>query len=103
MTDTTSKMVVSHILTGEIKEVLSGASFSSWYTCDFIEVGSKASLAKADVLSKRDALLAATDWMALSDVQMTTEMQEYRQALRDLPSQAGFPDNVTWPTLGATA
>ena len=58
----------------------------------------------ADVLvrGERNALLTATDWMALSDVQMTTEMQEYRQALRDIPSQAGFPHNVTWPTLGST-
>ena len=52
---------------------------------------------ESEARAERNALLAATDWMALSDVQMTTEMQEYRQALRDLPAQAGFPDNVTWP------
>jgi len=46
----------------------------------------------------RDSLLAATDWTANSDVTMSDEMRTYRQALRDVPAQAGFPDNVTWPT-----
>ena len=46
----------------------------------------------------RDSLLAATDWTANSDVTMSDAMREYRQALRDVPSQASFPDNVTWPT-----
>ena len=46
----------------------------------------------------RDSLLAATDWTANSDVTMSDAMREYRQALRDVPSQAGFPDSVTWPT-----
>lgn len=45
----------------------------------------------------RDRLLAATDWTANSDVTMSDEMRTYRQALRDVPSQAGFPDDVTWP------
>ncbi len=45
----------------------------------------------------RDSLLAATDWTANSDVTMSDEMRTYRQALRDVPAQAGFPDNVTWP------
>jgi len=45
----------------------------------------------------RDSLLAATDWTANSDVTMSDEMRTYRQALRDVPSQASFPDNVTWP------
>ena len=50
------------------------------------------------VRNKRDQLLAETDWMALSDVTMSTEMQSYRQALRDITGQAGFPYSVTWPT-----
>ena len=46
----------------------------------------------------RDNLLANTDWTANSDVVMSDEMREYRQALRDVPNQAGFPTDVTWPT-----
>jgi hypothetical protein len=54
--------------------------------------------AEAKVRSKREWLLAETDWTALSDNTMTTAMAEYRQALRDVTSQEGFPYDVTWPT-----
>lgn len=53
--------------------------------------------AAAEVREKRNSLIAETDYLALSDNTMTSEMQTYRQALRDIPSQAGFPTNVTWP------
>ncbi len=53
--------------------------------------------AASNVRFQRDDLLRETDWMAGSDVTMSSAWQIYRQALRDLPAQAGFP-NVTWPT-----
>ena len=46
----------------------------------------------------RDELLKATDHYGLSDVSMTEAMTAYRQALRDVPQQAGFPQTITWPT-----
>ena len=52
-----------------------------------------------DARSQRNGLLAETDWMANSDVTMSTEMTIYRQALRDITDQAGFPNTITWPTL----
>jgi hypothetical protein len=48
--------------------------------------------------SSRNALLAETDYLALSDNTMSAEMATYRQALRDITAQAGFPHNVTFPT-----
>ena len=51
----------------------------------------------AEVRKERDAKLAATDWMASSDVTLSTAWREYRQALRDVPSQ--LPNTITWPTL----
>lgn len=50
------------------------------------------------VRKERDAKLAETDWWALSDNTMSQAQIDYRQALRDVPSQAGFPTDVTWPT-----
>ena len=47
--------------------------------------------------NERNVLLAETDWMANSDVTMTDDWKAYRQALRDLPAQSGFPD-VDFPT-----
>ena len=46
----------------------------------------------------RDKLLKETDWWATSDRTMTQAETDYRQALRDVPAQPGFPENITWPT-----
>jgi len=51
-----------------------------------------------DVRNERNQLISETDWMACSDVTMSDEWKTYRQALRDIPAQAGFPNTVTWPT-----
>mgnify|MGYP003628829183 CR=1 FL=1 len=48
------------------------------------------------VRARRDALLAASDSMALAD-RITDEWRTYRQALRDLPAQEFFPETVNWP------
>lgn len=50
--------------------------------------------------SKRDALLAESDWTQLKDVpvEVSEQWQEYRQALRDVPQQEGFPFQVNWPS-----
>jgi hypothetical protein len=45
----------------------------------------------------RDNRLSQTDYLALSDNTLADNMTTYRQALRDVPSQAD-PDNITWPT-----
>ena len=49
--------------------------------------------------SKRDGLLAATDYFALSDVTMNSDMASYRQLLRDITSHANFPnlEDADWP------
>ena len=48
------------------------------------------------VRAQRDELLAASDSMALAD-RITADWTTYRQALRDVPTQSGFPTSVTWP------
>lgn len=48
-------------------------------------------------ITKRADLLAGSDSAALSDRSMSKEMRDYRQALRDITDQAGFPDNIVWP------
>ena len=57
--------------------------------------------AQANLRSKRDALLAATDFYALSDVIMSDDMKTYRQELRDLPEgkdTVAKCDDATFPT-----
>jgi len=53
--------------------------------------------ASANIRSERNRRLASTDWMALKDVNMSQPWADYRQALRNLPQQAGFPYSVKWP------
>ena len=50
------------------------------------------------VRDQRDRLLASTDWWAVADRTMTQAERDYRQALRDITSQEGFPQSITWPT-----
>ena len=50
-----------------------------------------------EVRSQRTALLRTTDWTGLSDVTMSAAWAAYRQELRDIPEQEGFPNTVVWP------
>ena len=52
---------------------------------------------ETSIRNDRDRRIALTDWTASTDVTMTAEMTTYRQALRDVPAQAGFPNTITWP------
>ena len=57
--------------------------------------------ALADLRSKRNRLLAETDFYGNSDVTMSDDMKTYRQALRDLPDGKDTVEkceNATWPT-----
>jgi hypothetical protein len=54
------------------------------------------------VREDRDYALSKCDWTQAQDAPLTAEQKAewvtYRQALRDIPSQEGFPWNVIWPT-----
>ena len=54
-------------------------------------------LAILNVRRKRNRLLSDTDFLALSDGVLTEEWAAYRQALREVPQQTGFPFEVVWP------
>lgn len=57
----------------------------------------------ADAKSKRDALLADTDWYVVRQAEtgkpVPTDVLAYRQELRDIDQQPGWPTEVNWPTL----
>ena len=53
---------------------------------------------KQQVRMERDILLAASDWTQVADAPVDREAWAvYRQALRDIPKQEGFPTDVAWP------
>lgn len=52
----------------------------------------------AQARSKRDALLRSTDWTQVPDAPVNQQdWATYRQALRDITLQDGFPENINWP------
>ncbi len=80
--------------TDQVGQPLYGSEWEVAHTVQNMEQA----VAEANVRAKRDGLLSDTDWMALSDVTMSDSITAYRQALRDIPDQAGFPFSVTWPS-----
>jgi hypothetical protein len=61
-------------------------------------------ISRVEILFKRKQLLDSSDWTdTLSaktrlDETLYNQWQTYRQQLRDITTQAGYPLNVTWPT-----
>lgn len=57
----------------------------------------------AEARAQRDKLLADCDWTQTLDAPIDTDTKEayrvYRQALRDIPEQEGFPREIVWPEL----
>ena len=55
----------------------------------------------ASARQKRDRLIATTDYLVTPDYPIEPDrlakIKTYRQALRDIPEQSGFPRTITWP------
>ena len=55
----------------------------------------------ASARQKRDRLIAATDYLVTPDYPIESDrlakVKIYRQALRDIPEQSGFPRTIAWP------
>jgi len=58
-------------------------------------------LRAAQERDQRDLRLADTDWVVAYHTEKGTtipdEWKAYRQALRDVPQQPGFPNDIDWP------
>ena len=53
----------------------------------------------AEARAKRNGLLAASDWTQVADAPVDqAAWATYRQALRDITAQVGFPADIAWPT-----
>lgn len=65
------------------------------------EIDSEMAAKAAEIRSTRDHLLAESDWTQVADSPVDKAAWAlYRQALRDISSQDGFPWTVIWPTYG---
>jgi hypothetical protein len=52
-----------------------------------------------DAREKRDLLLKESDWTQFPDVKLSNinAWNAYRQLLRNVPQQLGFPQSIDWP------
>lgn len=79
----------------------------SWAVEKIPEKTEEEKLAEAEeqVRSQRDSLISDTDYLLCADYPISAEdleaVKAYRQALRDVPQQEGFPYDVVWPSLPA--
>lgn len=76
---------------------------TSWQLETMPEVNLKVDKS-AEVRARRNALLAETDWVFVTDrptdkdhPKWVADMKRYRQALRDITASPDFPENVVWP------
>ena len=81
-----------------------GIYYQTWSSVEMTpEEKTEATQAKTiEVRAERNKRLMLSDWTQLSDNALSTEKKAewntYRQQLRDVPSQEGFPWTFTWPT-----
>lgn len=83
-----------------------GHWYTNWVAVDMdADAKAAADARQADaVRSDRNGRLASCDWTQLADAPVdTAAWSSYRAALRDVPAQAGFPWDVTWPTAPGAA
>jgi hypothetical protein len=114
-------MIVAHVLENEIFNMIEVESIESFTppfgTLEVVPDGVwlgyvkydgvwklKKETAVAEAIQKRNSLLASSDFIMVPDVynQLTeaqkTEWVNYRQALRDITKQSGYPWEINWPT-----
>jgi hypothetical protein len=86
------------VLTGAFELVPGGTPLDRRYSDYEKDVGDPTRLEAVKVCEKRDDLLQGSDWTQVADAPVDqAAWAAYRQALRDVPQQDGFPSEVVWP------
>jgi hypothetical protein len=90
----------------ELAPLFDGQSWIQQWAVEAIpqaEIDAMTDQQAASVRADRNARIAATDWRVIKALEegngLDFDVATYRQALRDVPSQPGFPWNVVWPVL----
>ena len=74
---------------------------TSFRASEVLDTAGQIARALTDLRKERDAKLSETDYLALSDNTLSSDMTTYRQALRDITNGVDTVEkanNVTWPT-----
>lgn len=88
-----------HHVTSEGNVPFTPEEEAEWDTMEAEYAAGANNRAAAAIRTERDAKLSESDWTQVADAPVDkTAWATYRQSLRDVPSQSGFPNEVTWPT-----
>jgi hypothetical protein len=93
--------MVDHKLVDGVKVILSDAEIAQRQAEEIVWNAGAFDRAINNLRAKRNALLASTDYLALSDNTLSSEMSAYRQALRDITtglSTVEQVNSVVFPT-----
>jgi len=75
------------------------------WTCGWDISNRPEEAAAAAIKDRRNKVLATTDWIVTKSLETNQPVPSnyvvYRQSLRDLPDQEGFPFDVEWPVLSS--
>jgi len=91
MADTGTRV---NLQTGQVETFTVSADEMSWR----LSVDELAAESLQMLRQERNTKLAETDYLALSDNTLSSEMSAYRQALRDITDTYQSLDTVVWPT-----
>ena len=84
-----------------VKHDYISGNFTEIHECPDWKIQLEKEVLSLDVRLERNKLLSDTDHLIQSDYPISDEKKQeikaYRQALRDIPQQDGFPDNIVWP------
>lgn len=85
---------------GQVREIPPKPGAAYRFDYDKKQWEQDAALAETQAKATRNDLLAGSDWTQLPDVPLDTKAAwaEYRQALRDITEQPGYPFDIVWPT-----
>jgi hypothetical protein len=86
-------------------EKASNADYIAGLVKESTKIPASALKIRTEAMTRRHMLLAQSDWTQLPDAQLALDNEEkkqwlqYRQALRDITAQPGWPAKVAWPKM----
>ena len=83
-----------------VKVRLSQTEINILEAADIVTAAADVVRKEEEILTKIKELLRDSGWTRLDDAAPAdkTKYDQYRQGLRAIPAQPGFPDNIVWPT-----
>lgn len=84
-----------------VKHDYISGNFTEINECPDWKIQLEKEMVSLDIRLERNKLLSDTDHLIQADYPISDEKRQeikvYRQALRDIPQQDGFPENIIWP------